>query len=183
MSHTCRPRLRPPAQTVAAVRADLPLPWPARLPPPWAVRQTAGVSPAGTVRIGDADRTVTIDQLGLAFTFGYLDLPEYQRRLDAVAGACIGGDLAALTVDLPLAEVARRDPERLARRRRAALLGVAAHAALAALTVVLCWLIWWFAGPNGGTSYPWPLWPSLGMTTGFAAHAIPVVIASRRPHQ
>jgi hypothetical protein len=173
MSHTCRPRPFPSVPNVA-MRADLPLPWPAQ--------QATEVPPAATVRIGDTDRTATSNELGLAFTFGYLDLPEYQRRLDAVAEALNGADLAALTADLPLADLARRDPQRLSRRRRAALIGGAAHAALAVLTVVLCWLIWWLVGSNGGTWYPWPLWPLLGTTTGFAAHAIPVLLHSRQPH-
>ena len=57
-----------------------------------------------TVRAGDREREATADVLGQALAQGYLDLAEYESRLQTVYSAQTDPDLRALTADLPVAE-------------------------------------------------------------------------------
>ncbi len=57
--------------------------------------------PEARMRASDADRDATAERLATALAEGRLDLPEYERRLDAAMAAVHIGDLRRLTADLP----------------------------------------------------------------------------------
>lgn len=150
---------------------------------PGAVWSTAGVGPSAPamLRIGDAERSRTSALLGRAFTSGHLDALEYEQRLEVLSATRTHRDLAELTGDLPLETLLRSDPERLARRRRAARLALAVHTGAATLAVVLCWLIWLALAPTVQAWYPWPVWPLLGAALGVASHAVATLPLTRQP--
>ena len=58
-------------------------------------------------RAGDRDRESTATLLGQALAEGYLDLPEYENRLQTAFTAQTADDLRALTTDLPVAAMRR----------------------------------------------------------------------------
>lgn len=126
------------------------------------------------VRIGDADRTRTAELIGLALTQGYLDMADYEQRLQAAFAAQTSTELHALTADLPVAALRRNDPARRARQQRAARRGVRAHLAgyLALVAVVLT--VWLAVGLTAGAWYFWPVWPILGAGLGVLGHALPM---------
>ena len=80
-------------------------------------------------RAGDRDRESTATLLGQALAEGYLDLPEYENRLQTAFTAQTADDLRALTTDLPVAELRRNDPRRRAARRAAVRRSVQLHLA------------------------------------------------------
>jgi hypothetical protein len=133
------------------------------------------------LRVGDAERSQTSALLGRAFTSGHLDVLEYEQRLEALATTRTHRDLAGLTGDLPVATLLRSDPDRLARRRRAARLALAVHTGAAVLTVVLCSLVWLIVALTAHAWYPWPIWPLLGAVLGVASHALGTLHLTRRP--
>lgn len=53
------------------------------------------------MRIGTAERTAALDQLGVHFADGYLDLEEFDQRTARAATARTRGELAVLFSDLP----------------------------------------------------------------------------------
>jgi hypothetical protein len=75
----------------------------------------------------------------------------------------------------------RADPERLARRRRAARLALGIHTGAAGLSVVLCWLVWLTVALTAHVWYPWPVWPLLGAALGVASHALATLPLTRQP--
>ena len=77
-----------------------------------------------TVRAGDRERQRTADHLGSALAQGYLEMAEYETRLQAAFAAHTTAELGALVADLPLAQLRRNDPRRREARRRAARRGV-----------------------------------------------------------
>lgn len=133
-----------------------------------------------TVRAGDPERETTARQLGLALTHGYLNMSEYERRLDAAFAAGTTRDLHELVADLPIADLARRDPRRREARRAAARLSVRLHLAAYALMVVIVLTVWTAVALSGGPTYFWPVWPILGAGIGVLGHAIPISMATAR---
>ena len=133
------------------------------------------------VRAGDRDRERTAGLLGRALAQGYIDMADYETRLDATFSAHTHGDLRALTADLPVATLRRHDPDRQAARRAAMRRSVHFHVAGYLAMVVIVLTVWLAVGLSAGAWYFWPIWPILGAGIGLAAHAIPVRSALRPP--
>ncbi|ABM11586.1 MULTISPECIES: DUF1707 domain-containing protein [Mycolicibacterium] len=133
-------------------------------------------TPAATpsFRAGDRDRDMTADLLGQALAQGYLDMAEYESRLQTVYDARTTPDLRRLTSDLPVAELRRNDPRRMAARRAAARRGVHVHLAGYLAMVVIVLTVWLAVGLTAGSWYFWPVWPILGAGVGVLAHALPI---------
>lgn len=55
----------------------------------------------GDERVGDAQRNHVVELLNQALGEGYLDLPEYERRLVEATAAATSGQLVAQLTDLP----------------------------------------------------------------------------------
>ena len=127
-----------------------------------------------TDRAGDRDREKTAARLGQALAQGYLDLDEYERRVQAVFQTHATGELKELVADLPLDRIRRADPRHRAARVAAARRGVRIHlAAYLAMTVVVL-TVWAAVAMTTGASYFWPIWPILGAAIGLVSHALAV---------
>ena len=130
---------------------------------------TAPTTPA--TRAGDREREKTANQLGSALAQGYLELGEYETRLQAA--------FAAHTVaDLPLAQLRRNDPRRREARRAAARRGVQLHLAGYLAMVVIVLTVWLAVGLTADAWYFWPVWPILGAGIGVLGHALPIRFAT-----
>jgi hypothetical protein len=114
-----------------------------------------------TVRIGDAERDLVIDQLADHHAAGRLSFKEFEDRMASAWAARTGADLAVLTADLPAPAPARPPTGPAASRLR---LDPAVRTYLAVMA--LLWLVWLVTG----TGYPWPIWPMLGWGIGVAGH-------------
>jgi hypothetical protein len=126
------------------------------------------------VRVGDGDRERAATLLGLALTQGYLDMADYEPRLQSAFTAQTAAELHALTADLPVATLRRNDPARQAARRRAAQRSVHWHLAGYLTMVVVVLTVWLAVGLTAGSWYFWPIWPILGAGIGVVAHAVPM---------
>ncbi|MEZ0340277.1 DUF1707 domain-containing protein [Mycobacterium sp. pV006] len=124
------------------------------------------MSTTTALRAGDLDRNATAELLGRAMAQGYLDVAEYDTRLQAVYDATTTPDLSRLTADLPLARLRRHDPRRRAAARTAARLHVVGYLAMV-VTVLTVWLA---VGLSSGSWYFWPIWPIAGAGLGLFAH-------------
>lgn len=139
-------------------------------------------APAVTsVRAGDRDRERTANQLGQALSQGYLQMAEYESRLQAAFVAHTIADLRQLVADLPLAELRRNDPQRQAARQRAARLGARIHLGAYLAMVVIVLTVWLAVGLTEGAWYFWPIWPILGAGIGLIGHALPIRFAVLAP--
>ena len=126
---------------------------------------------------GTRDREKTADLLGQALAQGYLDLTEYEQRVQQAFQTHTVGELKELVADLPLDRIRRADPRRRAARAAAARRGVRIHlAAFLAMTAVV--LTVWAAT---GVAYFWPIWPILGGAIGFISHAISIPRVRQSP--
>lgn len=133
------------------------------------------------VRVGDSERAYAADQLGQAFSQGYLSMEEYETRLGRAFAAQTAGALRELAADLPVEQISRRDPRRRAQRSAAARRGVRIHLGAYLAVSVLMIGIWLVTAVSVGQWYFWPVWPILGWGIGIVSHAIPVgACASRR---
>ncbi|MBB2989360.1 hypothetical protein FHR72_000823 [Mycolicibacterium iranicum] len=128
-------------------------------------------------RAGDRERERTADVLGLALAQGYLDMADYESRLQQVYDAGVTPDLHRLTADLPLAELRRNDPRRRAAKVAAARRGIHLHLAGYAAMVVIVLTVWLAVGLGTGAWYFWPIWPILGAGIGVLGHALPIRLA------
>lgn len=123
-------------------------------------------------RAGDRDRENTAARLGQALAQGYLDLDEYEQRLQAVFQTRTTGELKQLLADLPVDRIRRADPRRRAARVAAARRGVRIHlAAYVAMTVIVL-TVWAAVAVTSGATYFWPIWPILGAGIGLVSHAL-----------
>jgi hypothetical protein len=129
---------------------------------------------AATVRAGDRDRERTANQLGSALAQGYLDMAEYESRLQTAFAANTTAELRPLVADLPLAQLRRNDPRRREARRRAARRGVHLHLAGYLAMIVIVLTVWLAVGLGAGAWYFWPIWPILGAGIGVLGHALPI---------
>jgi Domain of unknown function (DUF1707)/2TM domain len=127
-----------------------------------------------TDRAGDRDRAKTAARLGQALAQGYLELGEYEQRVQTAFQTHTTGQLEELLADLPLHRIRRADPRRRAARAAAARRGVRIHlAAYLAMTAVV--LTFWAAvAATTGASYFWPIWPILGAAIGLVSHALAI---------
>jgi len=132
---------------------------------------------APTLRAGDRERESTADLLGQALAQGYLDLAEYETRLQAVYDLQTAPDLRQLTADLPVAQLRRDDPRRREARRAAARKSIHFHLAAYLAMVVIVLTVWLWVGLTGGSWYFWPVWPILGAGIGVLGHALPIRMA------
>lgn len=129
---------------------------------------------APVVRAGDPDREKTADLLGQALAQGYLEMPEYEARLQDAFAATTRPQLHELTADLPVERLKRDDPRRWEARRRAARRSVRFHLAGYLAMVVIVLTVWLAVGLTAGAWYFWPIWPILGAGLGLLGHALPV---------
>ncbi|KUI39512.1 hypothetical protein AU198_09150 [Mycobacterium sp. GA-1199] len=134
---------------------------------------TAPIAPV--VRAGDPDRERTARLLGLALAQNYLDMTEYETRLQTAFAAATRADLHALTADLPSAHLRRNDPRRREALRRAARRSVQFHTAAYVAGSLLMLGIWLVVGLTAGSWYFWPVWPILGWGIGVVCHAVPAL--------
>ncbi|ANY06968.1 DUF1707 SHOCT-like domain-containing protein [Pseudonocardia sp. HH130630-07] len=120
------------------------------------------------MRIGDAERERTIEQLGRHVGAGRLDLAEFTERSDRATTARTRAELADVQADLPRLP----DPQREARVRRTVL---AATWGPWAFTAVVCLLVWAAVAVGGGSGYFWPIWVigpwGAMLAAGTAVHA------------
>ena len=133
---------------------------------------TAATTPS--VRAGHRERESTADLLGQALAQGYLDMAEYETRLQAVYDLQTTPDLQQLTHDLPVAVLRRNDPRRQAARRAAARKGIHLHLAAYLAMVAIVLTVWLAVGLSAGSWYFWPIWPILGAGIGVLGHALPI---------
>ena len=131
------------------------------------------------VRAGDRDRETTANYLGQALAQGYLDMPEYERRVQIAFAAQTNAELRQLLGDLPVGYLRRSDPRRRAARQRAARMSVRLHLAAYLLMVVIVLTVWLAVALSAGAWYFWPIWPILGAGIGVLGHAIPIRLAMR----
>ncbi|HEV7418438.1 MAG TPA: DUF1707 domain-containing protein [Mycobacterium sp.] len=132
------------------------------------------------VRAGDRDRETAANLLGQALAQGYLDMPEYERRVQMAFAAHTNADLHQLLADLPLARLRRSDPRRRTARNAAARMSVRLHLAAYLTMVVIVLTVWLAVALSAGAWYFWPIWPILGAGIGVLSHAVPVRLAVRR---
>jgi Domain of unknown function (DUF1707)/2TM domain len=135
---------------------------------------------APAVRAGDSEREKTASDLGRALAQGYLEMTEYEKRLQDAFAAHTTAELRELVADLPLERLRRNDPARQAARRKAARRGVQIHLAAYLAMVVIVLVVWLAVGLTAGAWYFWPIWPILGAGIGVLSHAIPVRFAMPR---
>lgn len=114
------------------------------------------------LRASDAERDRTVTQLREHFSAGRISEQEFDERSDAAYAARTVGQLNELLTDLPALPAAPprpgHDPEREAARKR-----VLYKSGTAAITVLICVVIW----AATGAGYFWPIWVLLG--TGIVA--------------
>jgi len=133
-------------------------------------------------RAGDTDRQKTAARLGQALAQGYLEMDEYEQRVQAVFQTHTSGELKELLADLPLDRIRRADPRRRAARMAAARRGVRIHlGAFVAMTIVVL-AVWAAVAVTTGAAYFWPIWPILGAAIGLISHALAVPGARRLPN-
>jgi hypothetical protein len=116
------------------------------------------------LRVADADRDRTVEQLRAAAAEGRLDPDELEERVSKALTARTQSELDALLADLPKPEVAVAKPDRslVLRERTAAFL----------VPNVVCIAIW---AATGAGSF-WPGWVLLGTGIAFAVFLIRFVL-------
>lgn len=137
---------------------------------------TLDTAPVATIaRAGDSDRANTAHLLGLALAQGYLEMADYESRLQTAFAAATRAELRALTADLPVDRLRRDDPARREARRRAARRSVQWHVAGYLAGSLLMLGIWLAVGLSAGSWYFWPVWPIMGWGIGVVCHTVPVL--------
>ncbi|HUH72553.1 MAG TPA: DUF1707 domain-containing protein [Mycobacterium sp.] len=125
-------------------------------------------------RAGDRDRQKAAAQLGQALAQGYLDLHEYEERVQVVFQAHTTGQLKELLADLPLDRIRRADPRRRAARMAAARRGVRIHLGAFVAMIAVVFTVWAAVAVTTGAWYFWPIWPILGGAIGLISHTLAV---------
>lgn len=105
-----------------------------------------------SLRVGDAERDRTVDHLRRHAAIGRLDADELEDRVGRALRARTGGDLVALTADLPKAP---KDPARVAAKRQRRWREEARAYALVMTILLVVWLA-------TGAGFPWVVFPALG---------------------
>lgn len=135
---------------------------------------TSLAKPDVATRAGDREREATAGYLGQALAQGYLDMAEYEDRIQSAFGAHTTDELRRLLADLPVHQLRSNDPRRRAARHAAARMSVRLHLAAYLLMVVIVLTVWLAVGLSAGSWYFWPVWPILGAGVGVVAHSIPI---------
>ena len=125
-------------------------------------------------RAGDHDRQKTAARLGQALAQGYLEMDEYEQRVQAVFQTHTTGELRELLADLPLDRIRRADPRRRAARIATARRGVRIHLGAFVAMAVVVLTVWAAVAVTTSASYFWPIWPILGGAIGLVSHALAV---------
>lgn len=120
--------------------------------------------PVRAVRASDADRERVARLLNDHAAAGRLAPEELDERLDAAFAARTSTELDRLVEDLPQAP----PPAPADRTREVAVKRLAHRAGAAAITVLVCVVVWLATGANGGF---WPIWVMLGTGVGVAGEA------------
>jgi hypothetical protein len=123
---------------------------------------------------GNRDREKTADLLGQALAQGYLQMDEYEARLQAVYQAHTAPQVRELLSDLPVDRIRRHDPRRRAARIAAARRGVRIHLGAYAAMVAVVLTVWAAIAMTTSATYFWPIWPILGGAIGFISHAMSI---------
>lgn len=126
---------------------------------------------------GTRDREKTADLLGQALAQGYLQMDDYEQRLQTVFQTHTAQELRGLLADLPRDHIRRHDPRRRAARIAAARRGVRFHLGAYLAMVVIVLTVWTAVALTTDATYFWPIWPILGAGIGLVSHAVSV------PHQ
>ncbi|MBV8291797.1 MAG: DUF1707 domain-containing protein, partial [Mycobacterium sp.] len=111
-----------------------------------------------TDRAGDHDRQKTAARLGQALAQGYLDLNEYEQRVQTVFQTHTTGGLKELLSDLPIDRIRRADPRRRAARAAAARRGVRIHLGAYVAMVAIVLTVWAAVAATTSATYFWPIW-------------------------
>ena len=133
-----------------------------------------GIATTTSDRAGDRDRQKTAARLGQAFAQGYLEIDEYEGRVQAAFQTHTAGELHLLVGDLPLDRIRRADPRYRAARIAAARLGVRIHLGAYFAMAVIVLTVWAAVAATTGASYFWPIWPILGGAIGLISHAMAI---------
>jgi hypothetical protein len=144
---------------------------------------TVAIAPQPGIRAGDNDREKTAALLGQGLAKGYLEMDEYEQRLQFAFTAHTAAELRAVVADLPVHTLRRNDPRRRAAMRAAARRSVHAHLAAYLAMVVIVLTVWLAVALSADVWYFWPIWPILGGAVGVIGHALPVRFATRGPRR
>jgi hypothetical protein len=123
---------------------------------------------------GNRDREKTADLLGQALAQGYLQMDEYETRLQAVYQTHTAPQLRELLSDLPVDRIRHHDPRRRAARIAAARRGVRIHLGAYVAMVAIVLTVWAAIAMTTSATYFWPIWPILGGAIGFISHAMSI---------
>ena len=123
---------------------------------------------------GNRDREKTADLLGQALAQGYLQLDEYEARLQTVYQTHTASQLHELLTGLPVDRIRRHDPRRRAARIAAARRGVRIHLGAYVAMVAVVLTVWAGVAMTTSATYFWPIWPILGGAIGFVSHAMSI---------
>jgi hypothetical protein len=128
---------------------------------------------------GDRDRQKAADLLGQALAQGYLEIDEYDQRLQQVFQTHTAEELQELLTGLPLDTIRRHDPRRRAARLAAARRGVRMHLGAYLAMVVIVLTVWAAVAATTDATYFWPIWPILGAGIGLFSHAVSIPRAKK----
>jgi hypothetical protein len=123
---------------------------------------------------GNRDREKTADLLGQALAQGYLEMDEYEVRLQALYQTHTAPQLRELLSDLPVDRIRHHDPRRRAARIAAARRGVRIHLGAYVAMVAIVLTVWAAIAMTTSATYFWPIWPILGGAIGFISHAMSI---------
>ena len=134
---------------------------------------------APSIRAGDRDRENTANVLGQALAQGYLDMPEYERRVQAAFSTAPPPNCAnsSPTCRWHSCAAATRASGRPVAGRP--VVGGSLHLAGYLAMVVIVLTVWLAVALSAGAWYFWPIWPILGAGIGVVGHAVPIRLAMR----
>jgi hypothetical protein len=130
---------------------------------------------------GNRDREKTADLLGQALAQGYLQMDEYEARLQAVYETHAAPQLHELLTGLPVDRIRRHDPRRRAALIAAARRGVRIHLGAYVAMVAIVLTVWAAVAMTTSCTYFWPIWPILGGAIGFISHAMSIPRVKQSP--
>lgn len=127
-----------------------------------------------TTLAGNRDREKTAEFLGQALAQGYLQIDEYEQRLQTVFQTHTAQGLQEMLTGLPLDTIRRHDPRRRAARLAAARRGVRMHLGAYLAMAVIVLTVWAAVAMTTDATYFWPIWPILGGGIGLFSHAVSI---------